>query len=95
MGQRVLVAATNMDSSLAVTDSQSGFRAFAPNSKGDFHFKQNGLAIESEMLAEAAAGGLRIQEVEIGVRVLVKVLFSLKFIMDKVISAEQECTLIV
>ncbi|MDD4448416.1 MAG: glycosyltransferase family 2 protein, partial [Methanothrix sp.] len=68
LGQRVLDAATNMDSGLAVTDSQSGFRAFAPGSKGAFHFKQNGLAIESEMLADAAAAGLRIQEVEIGVR---------------------------
>jgi glycosyltransferase involved in cell wall biosynthesis len=111
LGQKVLDAATNMDSGLSVTDSQSGFRAFAPSAKEAFHFKQNGLAIESEMLADAAAAGLRIQEVEIGVRydvdgssehpvahgvrVLVKVPFSLKFIMDKVISVEQECTLIV
>jgi hypothetical protein len=51
-----------------VTDSQSGFRAFAGRSKDVFRFGQNGLAIESEMLADAAAAGLRIKEVEIGVR---------------------------
>jgi glycosyltransferase involved in cell wall biosynthesis len=68
LGQKVLDAATNIDSGLSVTDSQSGFRAFAPSTKEAFHFKQNGLAIESEMLADAAAAGLRVQEVEIGVR---------------------------
>ena len=68
VGQKVLDTATNMDSGLSVTDSQSGFRAFSGRSKDVFRFHQNGLAIESEMLADAAAAGLRIQEVEIGVR---------------------------
>jgi hypothetical protein len=51
-----------------VTDSQSGFRAFAWKTRDVFRFGQKGLAIESEMLADAAAAGLRILEVEIGVR---------------------------
>ena len=68
VGQVVLDTATNLDSGLSVTDSQSGFRAFDAKAKGVFRFRQNGLAIESEMLADAAAAGLRIQEVEIGVR---------------------------
>lgn len=68
VGQKVLDAATNLDSGLHVTDSQSGFRAFAANAKDIFSFRQNGLAIESEMLADAAAAGLRIKEIEIGVR---------------------------
>ena len=68
VGQKVLDTATNFDSGLSVTDSQSGFRAFAANAKDVFRFQQNGLAIESEMLADAAAAGLRIKEVEIGVR---------------------------
>ena len=68
VGQMVLDAATNMGSDLKVTDSQSGFRAFSGRTKGVFRFHQNGLAIESEMLADAAAAGLRIHEVEIGVR---------------------------
>jgi hypothetical protein len=68
------------------------------------------MAIESEMPADAAAAGLRLREVEIGVRydvagssehpvthgvrVLGKWLFSLRFIMDEIINTEQECTLI-
>jgi glycosyltransferase involved in cell wall biosynthesis len=68
VGQRVLDVATNLDSGLNVTDSQSGFRAFAAYVKDIFSFRQNGLAIESEMLADAAQAGLRVKEVEIGVR---------------------------
>ena len=68
LGQKVLDIFSNMDSGLSVTDSQSGFRAFSGAAKGIFRFRQNGLAIESEMLADAAAAGLRVQEVEIGVR---------------------------
>lgn len=68
MGQKVLDMATNIGCGLSITDTQSGFRAFAGRTKGIFRFEQKGLAIESEMLADAAAAGLRIQEVEIGVR---------------------------
>ncbi len=68
LGQVVLDNATRLDSGLDITDSQSGFRAFAADTKEVFRFKQNGLAIESEMLADAANAGLRIKEVEIGVR---------------------------
>lgn len=68
VGQRVLDAATNLDSGLSVTDSQSGFRAFASGTRDVFRFHQDGLAIESEMLADAANAGLKIREVEIGVR---------------------------
>jgi hypothetical protein len=57
-----------LDSGLSVTDSQSGFRAFAADVRWVFHFRQNGLAIESEMLAEAAAAVLRVKEEEFGVR---------------------------
>lgn len=68
VGQKVLDTATNFDAGLSVTDSQSGFRAFSGQIKDVFRFHQNGLAIESEMLADAASAGLNIQEVEIGVR---------------------------
>ena len=70
LGQKVLDVATNinMDGTLSITDSQSGFRAFAWQTRDVFRFGQNGLAIESEMLADAASAVLRIQEVEIGVR---------------------------
>jgi glycosyltransferase involved in cell wall biosynthesis len=68
LGQIVLDNVTRLDSGLNITDSQSGFRAFAATTKDVFRFKQKGLAIESEMLADAANAGLRIKEVEIGVR---------------------------
>ena len=64
----MLDMATNLDSGLKTTDTQSGFRAFAASTIPSFRFKQRGLAIESEMLADAARAGLRIAEVEIGVR---------------------------
>jgi len=36
-----------------VTDCQSGFRALASSAKDVFRIKQNGLAIESDMLLRA------------------------------------------
>jgi glycosyltransferase involved in cell wall biosynthesis len=68
IGQTVLDTATNMNSGLKITDSQSGFRAFAASTKDVFRFNAKGMAIESEMLADAGRSGLRIKEVEIGVR---------------------------
>ncbi len=68
VGQRVLDRFTNLNSGLKITDSQSGFRAFAASTKDNFRFNAQGMAIESEMLADAAKSGIRIKEVEIGVR---------------------------
>jgi glycosyltransferase involved in cell wall biosynthesis len=68
LGQTILDKATNLNSGLNITDSQSGFRAFSASTKDVFRFKAEGMAIESEMLADASKSGLRIAEVEIGVR---------------------------
>ena len=68
IGQNVLDKATNFNSGLQITDTQSGFRAFAKHTLPVFRFKSNGLAIESEMLKDASNAGLMIKEVEIGVR---------------------------
>jgi glycosyltransferase involved in cell wall biosynthesis len=68
IGQTVLDHATKADTGLALTDTQSGFRAFSAKYASIFQFKQSGFAIESEMLSDAADAGLRIKEVEIGVR---------------------------
>ena len=38
-----------------------GFGAFAASARNVLRFHQNGLAIESEMLADAANAGLRIK----------------------------------
>ena len=68
IGQAVLNKATNLNSGVQVTDTQSGFRAFAGSTKNLFRFNSRGMAIESEMLADAGEAGLRIKEVEVGVR---------------------------
>jgi len=68
VGQTILDEVTNLNSGLHITDSQSGFRAFAASTKGVFRFTTKGMAIESEMLADAGRHGLRITEVEISVR---------------------------
>ena len=68
IGQNILDKATNLNAGLKITDTQSGFRAFARHTLPVFRFKSNGLAIESEMLMDAANAGLRIKEVGIGVR---------------------------
>jgi len=67
-GQTVLDKFTNINSGLKITDSQSGFRAFAASTIDIFRFNANGMAIESEMLADAGKAGLRITEVDISVR---------------------------
>jgi len=68
VGQTILDGATKLNSGLQITDSQSGFRAFSASTKDVFRFKAQKMAIESEMLADAGKSGLRIAEVEIGVR---------------------------
>ena len=68
VGQTVLDKATNFNARSDLTDSQSGFRAFANRTLPFFRFDQTGYGIESEMLIEASNAGLRIKEVEIGVR---------------------------
>lgn len=66
VGQNVLDTATNISGkNLDVTDSQSGFRAFAGHTVPVFRFRSADYTIESEMLIEAAKAGLRIKEVEI------------------------------
>lgn len=68
IGQTILDRFTKLNSGINITDSQSGFRAFAASTKDLFRFNAQGMAIESEMLADAGKSGLRIAEVEIGVR---------------------------
>lgn len=68
IGQTVLDKATNLGSGLNITDSQSGYRAFAIYTIPVFKFNCMDFSIESEMLMDAANAGLKIKEVEIGVR---------------------------
>ncbi|WP_370005365.1 glycosyltransferase family 2 protein [Methanothermobacter sp. KEPCO 2] len=68
VGQRILDRATNLATGLEITDTQSGFRAFSAESIPHFKFRDPGFVVESEMLSDAAEAGLRIVEVEVGVR---------------------------
>ncbi len=68
VGQNVLDKATNFNTGLRITDTQSGFRAFAKHTIPAFRFESKGLAIESEMLMDAAKAELKVKEVEIEVR---------------------------
>lgn len=68
VGQEVLTLATNTGTHQKITDTQNGFRAFSKNTFNCFSFKQNGMAIESEMLMDAANAELTIKEVPINVR---------------------------
>ncbi len=68
IGQTILDKFTNVHSGLKITDSQSGFRAFAASTIENFRFNAQGMAIESEMLKDAGNAGLCIKEVSIVVR---------------------------
>jgi len=68
LGQTILDKITIVNSGVRITDSQSGFRAFSASTKDIFRFNAQGMAIESEMLADAGRYGLRVKEVEIDIR---------------------------
>lgn len=72
VGQNVLDKATNFNAQVKLTDSQSGFRAFAGYTLSAFKFREAGYSIESEMIIEASNAGFRIVEVPIGIRYDVK-----------------------
>jgi glycosyltransferase involved in cell wall biosynthesis len=66
IGKNVLSSSTKLNSGTNITDSESGFRAFAASTKNIFHFNAQSATIEREMLAEAGNSGIRVKEVEIG-----------------------------
>jgi glycosyltransferase involved in cell wall biosynthesis len=68
LGQEVLTVATNTGTRMNITDTQNGFRAYSKKTFNCFSFQQNGMAIESEMLMDAANAGFRIKEIPINVR---------------------------
>jgi glycosyltransferase involved in cell wall biosynthesis len=56
---------TNRVAGVALTDSQSGFRAFSPHAINALSFHSNGFAVESEMQFLAQEHKLRVTEVPI------------------------------
>jgi len=67
VGQHALTIATNLASGVHCTDSQSGFRAFSPESLPYLDFSAEGFSLESEMQFIAAEQDLRLAEVPISV----------------------------
>ncbi len=66
VGQTMQDTTAEMNFNLKITDTQSGFRAYAASTKSIFRFSGKKTAIENEMLADAGRSGIRITEVEIG-----------------------------
>ncbi len=65
LGQKVLSSLTGTLLKAKVSDTESGFRAFSRKAISTMQLKENGFAIEAEMISEAAAKGLKIVEVPI------------------------------
>ena len=66
-GQHALTLATNVASGIQSTDSQSGFRAFAPDVLPYLNFSAKGFSLESEMQFIIREHDLRLVEVPISV----------------------------
>lgn len=66
-GQHALTLATNVSSGVHSTDSQSGFRAFAPSVLPYLDFSAKGFSLESEMQFIIREHDLRLVEVPISV----------------------------
>jgi glycosyltransferase involved in cell wall biosynthesis len=58
----------NSNTRLSTTDTQSGIQAFARHTLTAFKFKSNGKTTGNDMLKDAANAGLRVKEVEIGMK---------------------------
>jgi glycosyltransferase involved in cell wall biosynthesis len=65
IGQTILNAVTNAQSSFKTTDSQSGFRALSRRAMKEFDIASDGYAVESDMLSRLSAGSSVIREVPI------------------------------
>jgi glycosyltransferase involved in cell wall biosynthesis len=58
----------NSNTRLSTTDTQNGIQAFARHTLTAFKFKSNGKTTGNDMLKDAANAGLRVKEVDIGVK---------------------------
>lgn len=67
LGQHALTLATNLGSGVALSDSQSGFRAFSRRAFERMRFTGVGFSVESEMQFNAKQLGLAVAEVPITV----------------------------
>ena len=64
-GQRVLSYFSRLLSGEKVLDSECGFRAFSPKAVAELKLKQDGFAVEAEMISAATEKALKVTEVPI------------------------------
>jgi len=67
VGQRVLSRLTYIASRSKLSDTESGFRAYSRKAINTLELKEEGMAVSSEIVSEAAAKGLKVTEVPISV----------------------------
>ena len=67
VGQHVLTIATNVGSKQAVSDSQSGFRAYSSKALQVLNLTEDGMSVSSEIQFAISKSGLRVAEVPINV----------------------------
>jgi glycosyltransferase involved in cell wall biosynthesis len=65
IGKKVIFRSSRLASGTNIYDSESGFRALSPKAISELDLKENGFAIESEMITRAADKKLKITEVPI------------------------------
>jgi glycosyltransferase involved in cell wall biosynthesis len=65
IGKKVILHSTRLASKANIFDTESGFRALSPKAINELDLKENGFAIESEMITCAAGKNLKITEVPI------------------------------
>ena len=65
IGKKVIFRSRRIASKTNIYDSESGFRALSPKTIKELELKENGFAIESEMITRAADKNLKITEVPI------------------------------
>ena len=65
IGKKVIFRSSRLASKTDVYDSESGFRALSPKAINELELKEEGFAVESEMITRAADKNLKITEVPI------------------------------
>jgi glycosyltransferase involved in cell wall biosynthesis len=65
LGKKVIFQSSRLASGTDVYDSESGFRALSPRAIRELDLRENGFAVESEMIVRAADKNLKITEVPI------------------------------
>ncbi len=68
LGIKVITAASNLSSDLAIQDTQSGFRAFSKKALDRLRFDSEGMELSLEMLEDAHEKKLNIKEVPTVIR---------------------------